>query len=110
MEAEGEGEGLRRGGAPRRWRDNGRPWAAGGKHSKAFKKGRNEKEFWAPEGRQSGVKRKAATICKRQRKAACVHKRKSAYAYAMYSGGLPDVAIVATRPSWSRRYPKGYVG
>ena len=110
VEAEGEGEGLRRGGAPRRWRDNGRPWAAGGKHSKAFKKGRNEKEFWAPEGRQSGVKRKAATICKRQRKAACVHKRKSAYAYAMYSGGLPDVAIVATRPSWSRRYPKGYVG
>ena len=109
-EEEGEGEGLRRGGAPRRWRDNSRPWAAGGKHSKAFKKGRNEKEFWAPGGRQSGVKRKAATICKRLRKAASVHKRKSAYAYAMYSGGLPEVAIVATRPSWSRRHPKGYVG
>ena len=48
---------------PRRWRDNGRPWAAGGKHSKAFKKEKNETKFWAPGGRQSGVhKRRAYAI------------------------------------------------
>ena len=70
-----EAEGLRRGGAPRRWRDNGRPWAAGGKHSKAFKK----KEFWA---RKAG--RKAAGNGSRwERKAAGVNKREASYAYAM---------------------------
>ena len=80
-EEEGEGEGLRRGGAPRRWRDNGRPWVAGGKHSKAFKKGRNEKEFWAPGGRQSGV-----------------HKRKAGRAYAIqFSDGADRIAAKPKR-------------
>ena len=81
VEAEGEGEGLRRGGAPRRWRDNSRPWVAGGKHSKAFKKGRNEKEFWAPGGRQSGV-----------------HKRKAGRAYAIqFSDGADRIAAKPKR-------------
>ena len=80
-EEEGEGEGLRRGGAPRRWRDDGRPWVAGGKHSKAFKKGRNEKEFWAPGGRQSGV-----------------HKRKAGRAYAIqFSDGADRIAAKPKR-------------
>ena len=80
-EEEGEGEGLRRGGAPRRWRDNGRPWVAGGKHSKAFKKGRNEKEFWAPGVRQSGV-----------------HKRKAGRAYAIqFSDGADRIAAKPKR-------------
>ena len=80
-EAEEEGEGLRRGGAPRRWRDNSRPWVAGGKHSKAFKKGRNEKEFWAPGGRQSGV-----------------HKRKAGRAYAIqFSDGADRIAAKPKR-------------
>ena len=80
-EEEGEGEGLRRGGAPRRWRDNSRPWVAGGKHSKAFKKGRNEKEFWAPGGRQSGV-----------------HKRKAGRAYAIqFSDGADRIAAKPKR-------------
>ena len=80
-EEEGEGEGLRRGGAPRRWRDNSRPWVAGGKHSKAFKKGRNEKEFWAPGCRQSGV-----------------HKRKAGRAYAIqFSDGADRIAAKPKR-------------
>ena len=64
--AEEEEEEGWRGGAPnrnpnqRRWCDNGRPRAAGGKHSKASKKERNERQFWAPGGKQSRVhKRKA---------------------------------------------------
>ena len=65
-EEEEEEEGWRRGGAPQRWRDNGRPRAAGGKHSKAFKKERNERQFWAPGGKQSRV-----------------HKRKAGRAYAI---------------------------
>ena len=77
-----EGEGLRRGGAPRRpGRHNGRPWVAGGKHSKAFKQGRNEKEFWAPGGRQSGV-----------------HKRKAGRAYAIqFSDGADRIAAKPKR-------------
>ena len=77
-----EAEGLRRGGAPRRLgRHNGRPWVAGGKHSKAFKQGRNEKEFWAPGGRQSGV-----------------HKRKAGRAYAIqFSDGADRIAAKPKR-------------
>ena len=69
VEAEEEEEeegGWRRGGAPQRWRDSGRPRAAGGKHSKASKKERNERQFWAPGGKQSRV-----------------HKRKAGRAYAI---------------------------
>tara|TARA_B100000795_G_scaffold245906_1_gene211299 strand:- start:96 stop:536 length:441 start_codon:yes stop_codon:yes gene_type:complete len=80
-EEEEEEGGLQRGEAPRRWRDNGRPWAAGGKHAKAFKKERNEKEFWAPGGRQSGV-----------------HKRKAGRAYAIqFSDGAERIAAKPKR-------------